>query len=324
MELPERVMGDLDQTAAIGVHLIEVGILVLPCRGAMREDDLRAVGRPGRPTVALIRRQLDLMRTVGRDRVELRSSAIGERAEGLEDNALTIGRPMRQPRLQFSPLRHLFETGAIPVDDEQCLIIIRLIGLVVAHKEDPLAIGRPGGKVISNTCRKRGVGELHWMAAIGLHDPESLIGRVTVGANRIIRHTIDNLPPIGRPGADTHAGTHSCAVGELLEARSVSVHHKDLAGALCSLKRKEDFGAVGRPIGVGVLVSKIRMRELPDIGPISLCRKDRGRGLVLIQKALPGDPSFRACGGGVLGRAGSRRRGLLSWCGLPTGCQEHG
>src|SRR6266567_4341579 len=158
----------------------------------MRKDDLRSVRRPGRPGVALMSRQLDLMRAVWKDRVELRRGAIGEGAEGLEENLL--------------------------------------------------AIGRPGGKVISNTRRERGFCELQGMAAIGIHDPEPLIRRVAVGTNRIIRNTIDNLATIRRPFAYGYAVTHSCAVGELLEARSVSVHHKDLAGAMCRHKREEDFG----------------------------------------------------------------------------------
>lgn len=288
----------------------------------MRKDDLRSVRRPGRPGVALMSRQLDLMRAVWKDRVELRRGAIGEGAEGLEENPLAIRRPMLKPRLQFSPRCQLLQTGAITVDDEQRLIVIRIIGLVVAHKEYLLAIGRPGGKVISNTRRERGFCELQGMAAIGIHDPEPLIRRVAVGTNRIIRNTIDNLATIRRPFAYGYAVTHSCAVGELLEARSVSVHHKDLAGAMCRHKREEDFGAVGRPIRVSVLVSRVRMRELPYISPISLCREDSGSALVVIQKALPGDLPVRACGDGVLSGCGSRRRGLLAWCGLPTGRQE--
>src|SRR6266567_4039020 len=102
LELPERVPGDLEQAATIGVHLIEVDILVLSRCGSMHKDDLRA-------------------------------------------------------------------------------------------------IGRPGGEVISNTCRVWGLCELHGMAAIGMHDPERLISRVAVGTNRILRHTIDNLAAIGRP-----------------------------------------------------------------------------------------------------------------------------
>src|SRR6266702_4456584 len=180
----------------------------------MRKDDLRSVRRPGRPGVALMSRQLDLMRAVWKDRVELRRGAIGEGAEGLEENPLAIRRPMLKPRLQFSP---------------RC---------------------------------------------------------------------------------------------QLLQTRAVSVHHKDLAGAMCRHKREEDFGAVGRPIRVSVLVSRVRMRELPYISPISLCREDSGSALVVIQKALPGDLPVRACGDGVLSGCGSRRRGLLAWCGLPTGRQE--
>src|SRR6266700_3548632 len=232
----------------------------------MRKDDLRSVRGLRRPSVALMSRQLDLMRAVWKDRVELRRGAIGEGAEGLEENPLAIRRPMLKPRLQFSPRCQLLQTSAITVDDEQRLIVIRIIGLVVAHKEYLLAIRRP--------------------FAYG------------------------------------YAVTRSCAVGELLEARSVSVHHKDLAGAMCRHKREEDFGAVGRPIRVSVLVSRVRMRELPYVSPISLCREDSGSALVVIQKALPGDLPVRACGDGVLSGCGSRRRGLLAWCGLPTGRQE--
>src|SRR6266487_4452803 len=199
LELPERVPGDLEQAATIGVHLIEVDILVLSRCGSMHKDDLRSVRRPGRPAVALIRRQLDQVCAVREDRVELRCGAIGEGAEGLEEDARAIRRPMRKPRLQFSPRCHLLQTGAIPVDYEQRLIVIRIMHLVVAHKEDLLAIGRPGGEVISNTCRVWGLCELHGMAAIGMHDPERLISRVAVGTNRILRHTIDNLAAIGRP-----------------------------------------------------------------------------------------------------------------------------
>ena len=54
LALPERAPCDLNQAAAIGVHLIEVGILVLPRQGAMREDDLRPIRRPGRIEIELI------------------------------------------------------------------------------------------------------------------------------------------------------------------------------------------------------------------------------------------------------------------------------
>ena len=101
LELPERVVGDLEQAAAIGVHLIEVSILVSLRRGAMRKDDLRAIGRPGRPGVALLARQLHQMRAVRQDRVELRGGAIGEGAEGLEEDVRTIGRPVLIARLQL-------------------------------------------------------------------------------------------------------------------------------------------------------------------------------------------------------------------------------
>jgi hypothetical protein len=37
------------------------------------------------------------MRAVGKDHVELRRGALGEGAEGLEEDALAIGRPMRIP-----------------------------------------------------------------------------------------------------------------------------------------------------------------------------------------------------------------------------------
>ena len=48
LALPERVPGDLDQAAAIGVHLAEVSILVRLGQGATREDDLRPLRRSGR------------------------------------------------------------------------------------------------------------------------------------------------------------------------------------------------------------------------------------------------------------------------------------
>ncbi len=124
LELPEIVPGDLDQSATISIHLIEVGILVHPRRGAVRKDDLRPVRRPGRPAVALFARQLDQMRAVGQDGVELRRGASGEGGEGLEKNPCAIGRPMRIPGLQVPPRCHLFQTRAITVDDEQCLILI--------------------------------------------------------------------------------------------------------------------------------------------------------------------------------------------------------
>src|SRR5439155_17629642 len=121
-ELPELVLCDLDQVAAIGIHLIEVGILVYSRRGAIGKDDLRPVRRPGWPAVALLARQLDHMRAVGEDRVELRRGTRREGTEGLEENACAIGRPMRIARLQFPPRSHLFQTRAITVDDEQRLI----------------------------------------------------------------------------------------------------------------------------------------------------------------------------------------------------------
>jgi hypothetical protein len=85
----------------------------------MRKDDLRLIRRPSRPAVALLGRQLDQVRANGEDGVELRSGASGEGAEGLEEEPLAIGRPMRIPRLQFPPRCQLLKTSAITVDDEQ-------------------------------------------------------------------------------------------------------------------------------------------------------------------------------------------------------------
>ncbi len=113
-------------------------------------------------------------------------------------------------------------------------------------------------------------------------------------------------------------------MGELPEARAVSVHHKDLALAMCRHKREEDVGTVRRPIRVRVLVSRVRVGELAHSAAIGVGREDRSPGLIGIQKALPGDPTVRAYRSGVLGRADSWHRSLLAWCGWPTGCQERG
>ena len=118
LALPERAPGDLNQAAAIGVHLIEVGILVRPRQGAMREDDLRPIRRPGRIEIELIARHLHQVRAVGKDRVELRYGAHGEGAVGLEEDARAIRRPPRIPRLQVPPRCQLLQTAAIQVDEE--------------------------------------------------------------------------------------------------------------------------------------------------------------------------------------------------------------
>jgi hypothetical protein len=87
-------------------------------------------------------------------------------------------------------------------------------------------------------------------------------------------------------------------VGELLEARPIGVHQKDVATAtifpaLC----EDEFGAVGRPGGSGVFFPVDRVRELAQIAAISVGREDRGRGLLVIQKALPGDAASVNVGG---------------------------
>jgi len=323
LELPERVVGDLEQAATIGVHHIEVSILVRPGRGAMREEDLRAVRRPGWPAVALVGGQLHQVRAVRQDRVELRRGVIGEGAEGLEEDALTVGRPVLIARLQF-PGGQLLEARAIAVDEEQRLLVPRPIRLAVARKEDVRAIGRPGGRVIRDTGRQRGIGELPGMAAISLHDPEALPPRPAVGTNGHLGHTVDYLAAIRRPSAPLSAVAHVDVVGELLEAAPVGVHHPDIAGATGSDTREEDFGAIGGPLGKAVLLPLARLGELAHVAAVGLGREDRGRGLVRIQKALPGDAPFEA--GGGLRRPGRCRRhaAVLAWCGLPTGGLQRG
>ena len=209
----------------------------------MRKDNLRPIRRPGRPAVALLARQLHQVRAVRQDRVELGRGAIGEGAEGLEEDELAVRRPVLIARLQF-PGGQLLEAAPIAVDEKQRLLVIRPIRQAVARKEDVRAIGRPGGRVIRDTGRQRGIGELPGMAAISLHDPEALPRRPAVGTNRILGHTIDNLAAIGGPFAPLGAGTHASAMGELLEAGPVRVHHPDIAGAICSYAREEDLGAV--------------------------------------------------------------------------------
>ncbi len=192
---------------------------------------------------------------------------------------------------------------------------------MVALKDQPRAIGRPGRPVISEARRERGVCQLHGVAAISLHDPERRHRRVAVGALRTVPLTVGNRTPIRRPGRHAHPQTRRLhTVGELHEARPIGVHQKDVATAtilpaLC----EDDGGAVGRPGGPSVFFPVDRVRELAHIAAISVGREDRGRGLVMIQKALPGDAAQVSVGG-----CGGRRSRLLHGCRLPTGYQQRG
>ena len=146
--------------------------MIAPDARLVAVDDLPAVRRPVRLDVASGFREPGELRPVRENRVGLRGDGALTVSVRLEENLGAVGRPVGAAGVQ-RPRGDLMRLAGAACDDEQCLLVDWIRGVVDPGEDDARSVGRPGGLVIFGAGRCLELSDLVGIAAVCSHLPDA-------------------------------------------------------------------------------------------------------------------------------------------------------